>query len=169
MRDKADRKIKRLCVNICAASCLILAINIALKAQNAPRTRSNVLILYADDWRHDTLGVAGHPVVKTPNLDRLAAEGVRFTRAHVTTSICGVSRASLFTGQWMSRHGNPAFEMFRTPWSETFPGLLRDNGYQKVNEILTTDQQGKLKELRKQQKAQGGANKPAEPKPAQKP
>ncbi len=123
-----DRKIKRLCVNICAAS-LTLAINLPLHAQNAPRTRPNILILYADDWRHDTLGVAGHPIVKTPNLDRLAAKGVRFTRAHVTTSICGVSRASLFTGQWMSRHGNPAFEMFRTPWSETFPGLLRDNGY----------------------------------------
>src|SRR5574341_86024 len=39
------------------------------------------------------------------HLDRLAREGFRFTNAHVTTSICGVSRASLFTGQWMSRHG----------------------------------------------------------------
>ena len=36
-------------------------------------------MLYADDWRHDTLGVAGNPVVKTPNLDRLASEGMRFT------------------------------------------------------------------------------------------
>jgi len=89
----------------------------------------NILVLYADDWRHDTLGVAGHPIVKTPSLDRLAAEGVRFTRNAVTTSICGVSRATLFTGQWMSRHGNPAFEMFKTPWAETYPGLLRANGY----------------------------------------
>jgi arylsulfatase A-like enzyme len=40
-----------------------------------------------------------------------------------------VSRATLFTGQWMSRHGNPAFEMFKTPWAETYPGLLRANGY----------------------------------------
>ncbi|MEK7830963.1 MAG: sulfatase-like hydrolase/transferase, partial [Acidobacteriota bacterium] len=94
-----------------------------------PQTKPNILILYADDWRHDTLGVAGNPIVKTPNIDRLAGEGMRFTRAHVTTSICGVSRATLFTGQWMSRHGNPAFEMFKTPWSETIPGLLRANGY----------------------------------------
>ncbi|MCX8511203.1 MAG: sulfatase-like hydrolase/transferase, partial [Chthoniobacteraceae bacterium] len=57
----------------------------------------NILVLYADDWRYDTLGAAGHPVVKTPNLDQLAAEGVRFTHNCVTTSICGVSRASLFT------------------------------------------------------------------------
>jgi len=94
-----------------------------------PKARPNILILYADDWRHDTLGVAGNPIVKTPHLDQLAKEGVRFRRAYVTTSICGVSRATLFTGQWMSRHGNPAFEMFKTPWAETYPGLLRANGY----------------------------------------
>jgi arylsulfatase len=91
--------------------------------------RQNILILYADDWRYDTLGSSGNPIVKTPNLDRLAREGFRFTNARVTTSICGVSRASLFTGQWMARHGNRAFAAFQTPWSETYPGLLRANGY----------------------------------------
>ena len=95
----------------------------------AATERTNILLLYADDWRHDTLGCAGNLVVKTPNLDRLAGEGVRFTRACVTTSICGVSRASLLTGQWMSRHGTTAFQMFKTPWGQTLPGLLRDNGY----------------------------------------
>ena len=89
----------------------------------------NIVVLYADDWRHDTLGVAGNPVVKTPVLDRLAGEGARFTHNCVTTSICGVSRASLMTGQWMSRHGNSAFDRFKTPWSETYPGLLRANDY----------------------------------------
>ena len=89
----------------------------------------NVVVLYADDWRHDTLGCAGNPVVKTPNLDALAKEGVRFTQNCVTTSICGVSRATLLTGQWMSRHGNKAFDMFKTPWAETYPGLLRESGY----------------------------------------
>ncbi len=89
----------------------------------------NVVVLLADDWRFDTLGVAGNPVVKTPSIDRLASEGLRFTRSYVTTAICGVSRASLFTGQWMSRHGNPAFAMFKTPWAETFPGILRASGY----------------------------------------
>ena len=89
----------------------------------------NIVVLYADDWRYDTLAVAGNPVVKTPVLDRLAAEGMRFTHNCVTTSICGVSRASLLTGQWMSRHGNPAFDMFKTPWGETYPGLLRKNDY----------------------------------------
>ena len=68
---------------------------LALSHFAAAGKQPNVLILYADDWRHDTLGVAGHPVVKTPQLDRLAGQGVMFTRNCVTTSICGVSRASL--------------------------------------------------------------------------
>jgi arylsulfatase len=92
-------------------------------------SKPNILVLYADDWRFDTLGCAGNPIVKTPNLDALAKKGVRFTQNAVTTSICGVSRASLFTGQWMSRHGNKAFQPFDTPWEKTYPGLLRNNGY----------------------------------------
>ncbi|MGB2352018.1 MAG: sulfatase-like hydrolase/transferase, partial [Akkermansiaceae bacterium] len=75
----------------------------------------NILVLYADDWRHDTLGVAGNPVVKTPRLDALASQGMRFTSNCVTTSVCGVSRACLYTGQWMSRNGCTGFSMFTTP------------------------------------------------------
>ncbi len=89
----------------------------------------NIVVLYADDWRYDVIAAAGHPVIKTPHVDRLAAEGVLFTQNRVTTSICGVSRASLYTGQWMSRNGCTGFDMFTTPWEETYLGLVRDNGY----------------------------------------
>ena len=106
-----------------------LALVAPLANAATPSKPLNIVVLYADDWRHDTLGAAGHPVVKTPHLDQLAKEGMRFTRNCVTTAICGVSRATLLTGQWMSRHGNPAFAMFTTPWAETYPGLLRRNGY----------------------------------------
>ena len=102
---------------------------ISLVAIRAAEKPMNILVLYADDWRHDTLGVAGNPVVKTPVIDRLSGEGMRFTHNCVTTAICGVSRATLFTGQWMSRHGNEGFSPFETPWNQTYPGLLRENGY----------------------------------------
>jgi len=105
---------------------LLLAVTFASSVAARPM---NILGLYADDWRFDTLGVAGNPIVQTPNLDRLANQGLRFTQVAVTTSICGVSRATLFTGQWMARHGNNAFGPFKTPWAETYPGLLRANGY----------------------------------------
>ncbi len=96
------------------------------RADDAPY---NIVVLLADDWRFDTLGAAGNPVVKTPHLDKLAHQGIRFTQARVTTSICGVSRSSILTGQWMSRHGNRAFATMDTPWAESYPGLMRENGY----------------------------------------
>jgi len=117
----------RLIVALSAFTALALVAPLASAA--TPSKPLNIVVLYADDWRHDTLGAAGHPVVKTPHLDRLAQEGIRFTHNCVTTAICGVSRATLLTGQWMSRHGNPAFAMFTTPWAETYPGLLRRTGY----------------------------------------
>ena len=109
--------------------CFILSLNSSQYLIAAAEKPLNILILYADDWRHDTLGCAGNKVVKTPNLDSLAKKGVRFTQNCVTTSICGVSRANLLTGQWMSRHGNEAFAMFKTPWEQTYPDLLKKNGY----------------------------------------
>lgn len=101
----------------------------AQKTPAAPSKPLNVLILYADDWRWNTLSYAGNAVVKIPNLGRLASEGVRFTQARVTTALCRATRASLLTKQWMSRHGDSAFRIFKTPWAETFLGLLRANGY----------------------------------------
>jgi len=115
---------------LCRLLLLLLCLDSAASAASSEEAaKPNILVLYADDWRNDTLGAAGNPVVKTPELDRLASEGIRFTNNYVTTSICGVSRASLFTGQWMSRHGCRGFSMFETPWEETFPALLRESGY----------------------------------------
>jgi arylsulfatase len=93
--------------------------------------RPNVLILLADDLRWDSLGCAGNPVVVTPSIDRLAAEGVRFTQARVTTSICMTSRATILTGQHMARHGVTAFGKPLTPeqFAATYPGVLKAVGY----------------------------------------
>ncbi|HWJ98713.1 MAG TPA: alkaline phosphatase family protein [Acidimicrobiales bacterium] len=64
----------------------------------------NVLYITVDQWRGDCLGVAGHPVVRTPNLDRLAARGVRFANHWSVTAPCGPSRASLHTGLYLMNH-----------------------------------------------------------------
>jgi len=64
----------------------------------------NVLLITADQWRGNCLSTLGHPVVKTPCLDALAAEGVLF-RNHYTQCVpCGPSRASLLTGMYMMNH-----------------------------------------------------------------
>ncbi len=68
----------------------------------------NVLFITADQWRGDCLSSIGHPVVKTPNLDALAAEGVHFTRHYANTAPCGPSRASLHTGLYLQNHRSHA-------------------------------------------------------------
>ncbi|MDG2256759.1 MAG: sulfatase-like hydrolase/transferase, partial [Opitutaceae bacterium] len=64
----------------------------------AQAERPNVLFIVCDDLNDSVEGMGGHPQAKTPNLSRLAAEGVRFTNAHSAAPICGPSRASLWTG-----------------------------------------------------------------------
>lgn len=120
---------KRLTLAIYAAAGSLLSLGAPVDALSAEARPLNILLLYADDWRHDTLGVAGNPIVRTPNLDSLAGDGFRFTHNCVTTSICGVSRANLLTGQYMSRHGCRGFGPFDTAWDQTYPGMLRDAGY----------------------------------------
>ena len=66
----------------------------------------NIVFVFVDDQRHDTLGCAGHTILQTPNIDRLAAEGVRFANAMVTTSICWISRSTVLTGMWSRSHGS---------------------------------------------------------------
>ncbi|HUT45110.1 MAG TPA: sulfatase-like hydrolase/transferase, partial [Sedimentisphaerales bacterium] len=96
-----------------------------------PKKRPNIIFLLTDDQRADTMGCTGNPIIQTPNMDAMAKGGVRFTNAFVTTSICASSRASIFSGQWTSRHG---VTDFRTPFSKsalarTYPMQLRTAGY----------------------------------------
>jgi arylsulfatase A-like enzyme len=67
--------------------------------------RPNVVVILTDDQRADALGCAGHPYLKTPHIDRLAAEGTLFTHAFCTTSLCSPSRASILSGLYAHSHG----------------------------------------------------------------
>ena len=64
----------------------------------------NVLLITADQWRADCLSILGHPVLKTPHLDALAADGVLFHNHYAQCVPCGPSRASLLTGMYMMNH-----------------------------------------------------------------
>ena len=65
----------------------------------------NVLWIMCDQLRFDYLSCAGHPTLPTPNIDALAARGVRFTRAYVQSPVCGPARMSFYTGRYMRSHG----------------------------------------------------------------
>jgi arylsulfatase A-like enzyme len=115
---------------LCCCAIAFALLRAAVIAQ-PPVPVPNVVVLVIDDTRWDSIGVAGNRIVRTPRLDRLAAEGIRFSQARVTTSICMVSRATLLTGQYMSRHGIDQFGKPLTPqaFASTYPGLLRSAGY----------------------------------------
>lgn len=65
----------------------------------------NILFIMYDQLRFDFLSCAGHPHLHTPNFDRVAAKGVRFTNTYVQSPICGASRMSFYTGRYVSSHG----------------------------------------------------------------
>ncbi len=96
------------------------------KSKNQP----NILFCLADDWSWPHAGIAGDKVVKTPTFDRIAREGVLFTKAFVTAPSCTPSRGSILTGQWHWR-----LEEGGNLWStlpekfEVYPDILEEAGY----------------------------------------
>jgi arylsulfatase A-like enzyme len=122
-------------VNTLLAGAAIISLTACHAAtRTPPAKRPNFLVLIADDQRWDQLSCADQPLIpelKTPNMDRLAEQGVYFRQAFVTTPICAVSRASIMTGRYVSTHGMNHFKTSITPevLSKSYPALLHDNGY----------------------------------------
>ncbi len=103
-RETKRKPIRRLCVSMAAA--------LALTAGAAEPTRPNILFIFSDDHAQHAISAYGSKVNQTPNIDRLAKEGARFTHACVGNSICTPSRATLITGQYSHLNGVPVFNRF---------------------------------------------------------
>ena len=91
--------------------------------------RPNVLLILTDDMRYDLMTNEGHPYIQTPNLDRLAAEGMRFTQAYSTTPLCGPSRMSILSGRQASAHGRLDNFYYPESYDVYFPENFHDQGY----------------------------------------
>lgn len=101
----------------------------SMNAQDTSRLPGIVFILI-DDLRYDTFGFMDHPFVETPHIDSLARNGLQFTSAFVTTSLCSPSRASFLTGQYMHNH-RVVDNADRMPEGTlTFPQLLQQADYE---------------------------------------
>lgn len=116
---------------VLAAALALLTLGPSVGCQSQEETRPNIIVIITDDHRHDFLGSVSPEFVRTPNLDRLAAEGVRFSNAFVTTSLCSPARASYLTGVYAHQH--------QVLWNEdrdlesdtpTFAQHLQDSGYE---------------------------------------
>jgi N-acetylglucosamine-6-sulfatase len=113
---------------IVVAAAILIAGSVASAAE--PAKSPNVVFVLCDDLRWDCLGVAGHPHLKTPNIDRLAKEGVYFKNAFCTTSLCSPSRASILSGLYA--HAHKVLDNFTEyPVAlPSFPRQLQASGYE---------------------------------------
>jgi arylsulfatase A-like enzyme len=91
---------------------LTLLLGTAAASASAQNARPNILFIMTDDHAAHAIGAYGSKVNRTPNLDRIAAEGVRFDNCFVTNSICTPSRASILTGKYSHLNGVPVFNRF---------------------------------------------------------
>jgi len=93
--------------------------------------RPNILLLVTEQHRGDCLGIEGHPVLMTPNMDAIAGAGVRFARAYSSCPTCIAARRSLLSGQFPSTHGMMGYQE-GVPWDieQTLPAALAEAGYE---------------------------------------
>jgi N-sulfoglucosamine sulfohydrolase len=113
-------------IHVFLASVLVATPLFGVAAQPAP---PNFVVIIADDMSWDDVGAYGHPTLRTPNLDRLAREGMRFDRAFVTVSSCSPSRASIITGLYPHQTGAEQLHWPLPAAQLTFVELLREAGY----------------------------------------
>ena len=95
------------------------------------KRKPNIIFLLSDDQSTYSLGCYGNKDVKSPELDRLADDGMVFDRHYDTTAICMASRASVMTGMFEYKHGTNFShgDMLHKTWEKTYPVMLRKHGY----------------------------------------
>lgn len=113
--------------------CVVAALCVWVSIPFASAAPPNIVWVIADDIGPEVLGCYGHPTLETPNLDALARDGVRFTKAFVTTSSCSPSRSSLFTGKFPHATGAENLHDPLPEDAEIVLGFLRAVGYWSAN------------------------------------
>ncbi|MEM8678364.1 MAG: sulfatase-like hydrolase/transferase, partial [Planctomycetota bacterium] len=96
----------------------------------AESARPNILFILSDDHAYQAISAYGSQLAKTPHIDRIAEEGIRFDRCYVTNSICGPSRACMLTGKYSHANGYTCNDQDFDWTQATFPAMLRSAGYQ---------------------------------------
>jgi arylsulfatase A-like enzyme len=101
----------------------------ALQTRRAGESRPNLLLLMTDQQRGDCIGADGNPAIRTPNLDRIANEGARFTSAYTSTPSCTPARSALLTGKSPWNHGMLGYGRVAEEYPYEMPRVLSEAGY----------------------------------------
>ncbi|MBT3380117.1 MAG: sulfatase-like hydrolase/transferase [Lentisphaerae bacterium] len=108
---------------------VVLALNLGVVAE-AAATKPNILLILSDDHAKKAIGCYGNTDIKTPALDRIAKEGMRFEHALTPNSFCTPSRAAVLTGKYSHKNGVTRLNQEFDGSQQTFPKLLRAAGYE---------------------------------------
>lgn len=101
----------------------------AAEPSTTAEIKPNIILFIADDMNWDDAGAYGHPAIRTPNIDRLASDGLRFNHAYLTTNSCSPSRASIITGRYPHNTGAEQLHWPVPAGSQTFVNELHEAGY----------------------------------------
>ena len=115
---------------MCTTLILLLATHVAISfVTSSKESPPNILFIMADQMRSDALSCAGNKAIRTPNLDRLASEGVRFANAFSSTPSCTPARAAILTGLSPWYHGMLGYGTIATRYPYELPRALSAGGY----------------------------------------
>jgi N-acetylglucosamine-6-sulfatase len=131
MADRIDRREALRRMSAAGGGIALSPLAMARGAEAAPRRRPNIVFILIDDLCSTGLSCMGHPFLQTPNIDRIANEGVKFENAFVTISLCSPSRACFLTGTYAHVHNvrtNEANDY--DPRLRSFPQILQGHGYE---------------------------------------
>lgn len=111
-----------------------IALALVLSSSMAQAAKPNFIIIFTDDQGYQDLGCFGSPKIKTPEIDKMAAEGARFSSFYSANAICSASRAALLTGRYPSRNGvfhvyYPGAHQGLNPEEATIAEVLKPEGY----------------------------------------
>lgn len=120
------------CTAAATLLCAAPAVASATTPTPAATKRPDIVLFIADDLSREDVGAYGSPDARTPNIDRLAAEGTKFANAFAASPTCTPSRSSLYTGQYPIRHGAHANHSPVKPGTKTLPHRLQALGYRVV-------------------------------------
>ncbi|SHM75812.1 Arylsulfatase A [Cyclobacterium lianum] len=95
----------------------------------AQQSRPNIVMIIADDIGYEDLGITGNTLVRTPNIDRMAQEGIQFSNFYLTSSSCSPSRCSIISGRYPHNTGAAELHTPLPPAILTFPEVLQEAGY----------------------------------------
>jgi len=98
------------------------------------KTLPNIIIFMADEFRGDCVSLDGkrNPIIKTPNIDQLAKDGVAFRNCFTVNPVCGPSRCCMFTGQYVHSNNHRSLYQLLQPHEDNLFKLLKDKGYEVV-------------------------------------